>query len=83
MIEVVILCALFGIFILVSFIKGIQIGIKLRKDEPIENFKIIEPIKEIINKPSEPELTEEQQIEWNNINNYDGTRASQQEIERR
>lgn len=83
MTDVLILCALFGIFILVSFIKGIQIGIKLRKDEPIENFKIIEPIKNIVSKPSEPELTEEQQIEWNNINNYDGTRASQQEIERR
>lgn len=81
MMDVAILCALFGIFILFSFIKGIQIGIKLRKDEPIENFKIIEPIKDIINKPSEPELTKEQQIEWNNINNYDGTRSSQQEIE--
>lgn len=83
MIDVVILCALFGIFILISFIKGIKIGIKLRKDEPIESFKIIEPIKDIINKTSEPRLTKEQQIEWDNINNYDGTRASQKEIETR
>ena len=83
MMDIIILCALFGVFNLFSFIKGIQIGIKLRKDEPIESLKIIEPIKEIINKPSEPELTKEQQIEWDNINNYDGTRASQQEIERR
>lgn len=81
MIDIIILCALFGIFILFSFIKGIQIGIKLRNNEPIENFKLIEPIKNIINKAEEPELTEEQQIEWDNINNYDGTRASQQEIE--
>ena len=35
----------------------------------------------IANKPIEQELTKEQQIEWENINNYDGTRASQQEIE--
>ncbi len=81
MLEIVILCAMFGIFILVSFIRGIQIGIKLRKDEPIETFKVIEPIKNIINKTSDPKLTKEQQIEWDNINNYDGTRASQKEIE--
>ena len=60
MLEIVILCAMFGIFILVSFIRGIQIGIKLRKDEPIETFKVIEPIKNIINKTSDPKLTKEQ-----------------------
>jgi len=80
MIDVVILCT-FGAFILFAFVKGIQIGVKIRKDEPIEQFKIIEPIKDIINKPIEPKLTKEQQLEWENINNYDGTSSSQQEIE--
>lgn len=81
MIDVVIMCALFGIFVLTAFIKGIQIGVKLRKDEPIETFKVTNHFKGIANKPIEQELTKEQQIEWENINNYDGTRASQQEIE--
>ena len=56
MIDVIMLCALFGIFILVSFIKGIQIGIKLRKDEPIEVQSPITYVKEKIqeNKANKP-----------------------------
>ena len=81
MIESIILCTIFGVFILLSYTLGLKNGQKLKNNEPIEMPKIIEPIKEnITNNKSNYEdfLTKEQQISWENINNFDGTRESQQ-----
>lgn len=81
MIESIILCTIFGVFILLAYTLGLKNGQKLKNNEPIEMPKIIEPIKENItsNKSNyEDFLTKEQQISWENINNFDGTRESQQ-----
>lgn len=83
--ETVLLCALFGFFIIVSYTLGLRNGQKLKNDEPIELPKVTEPIKEIMhsNKDIEDGLTKEEQISWENINNYDGTLESQKHIESR
>ena len=83
--ETVLLCALFGFFIILSYTLGLKNGQKLKKDEPIELPKVTEPIKEIM-RPSKyikDGLTKEEQISWENINNYDGTLESQKHIESR
>ena len=84
MIDVVILCALFGIFILVSFIKGIQIGIKLRKNEPIEIQSPITYVKEKIQENNDNKIIEQEQeitqINLDNIDNYDGSGIGQKDI---
>ena len=46
--ETVLLCALFGFFIIVSYTLGLKNGQKLKNDEPIELPKVTEPIKEIM-----------------------------------
>lgn len=83
--ETVLLCALFGFFIIVSYTLGLKNGQKLKNDEPIELPKVTEPIKEIMHpsKDIEDGLTKEEQISWENINNYDGTLESQKHIESR
>lgn len=77
--EIVIICALFGIFILASFITGLYYGSKIKNNETIEIPRIKFPQKN--HNSMDIELTKSQQIEWDNINNYDGTEASQKEIE--
>ena len=83
--ETVLLCALFGFFIIVSYTLGLKNGQKLKNEEPIELPKVTEPIKEIFRKEKgfEDNLTKEEQISWENINNYDGTLESQKHIESR
>lgn len=86
MIDVIMLCALFGIFILVSFIKGIQIGIKLRKDEPIEVQSPITYVKEKIQENKDNKIIEKEQeitqINLDNIDSYDGSGIGQKDIPR-
>lgn len=86
MIDVIMLCALFGIFILVSFIKGIQIGIKLRKDEPIEVQSPITYVKEKIQENKDNKIIEKEQeitqINLDNIDSYDGRGIGQKDIPR-
>ena len=86
MIDVIMLCALFGIFILVSFIKGIQIGIKLRKEEPIEVQGPITYVKEKIQENNDNKIIEKEQeitqINLDNIDSYDGSGIGQKDIPR-
>lgn len=86
MMDVVILCALFGIFILISFIKGIQIGIKLRKDELIEIQGPITYIKEKVQENKDNKIIEKEQeitqINLDNIDSYDGSGIGQKDIPR-
>lgn len=86
MIETIILCTIFGVFILFAFIKGVQIGVKIRKDESIE---LRNPIQYVENKIHEfhadKEMPKEQQImDMNllNIENYNGSSIGQQELPR-
>lgn len=86
MIETIILCTIFGVFILFAFIKGVQIGVKIRKDESIE---LKNPIQYVENKIHEfhadKEMSKEQQImDMNllNIENYNGSSIGQQELPR-
>lgn len=86
MIDVVILCTIFGVFILFAFIKGIEIGVKLRKDESIE-IPNLNPITHIKEKIEEKEFREQQneeqekiEIMLENIERYDGTEIGQKDI---
>ena len=83
--ETVLLCTLFGFFIIVSYTLGLKNGQKLKKDETIELPKVTETVKEVFRKEKgfEDNLTKEEQISWENINNYDGTLESQKHIESR
>lgn len=83
--ETVLLCALFGFFIIVSYTLGLKNGQKLKNDETIELPKVTETVKEVFHKEKgfEDNLTKEEQISWENINNYDGTLESQKHIESR
>lgn len=83
--ETLLLCALFGFFIIVSYTLGLKNGQKLKKDETIELPKVTETFKEVFHKEKgfEDNLTKEEQISWENINNYDGTLESQKHIESR
>lgn len=86
MIETIILCTIFGVFILASFITGIKIGVKLRKDETIE-IPSVNPIRTIKERKEEKEYMEQQEEEQRqievmlaNIDAYDGTEIGQQDI---
>lgn len=84
MIETIILCAIFGAFIMYAFIKGIQIDQKISNNGTVEIMNPIKIIKEHrtmskANKDSEKEMKEiETMLE--NIDNYDGTGLGQKEI---
>ena len=82
--ETIILCAIFGIFILISFITGLSYGVKLRNNEKIE---FINPVKKINKamkdkkiKHEEETKTKELETMLENIDNYDGTETGQKEI---
>ena len=88
MIETIIICTIFGIFLIVSFIIGARVGQKIVKGEEV---KITPPnpitvVKEHHeNKELKKELDKEQerlQIMMENIENYDGTGARQQVIKK-
>lgn len=85
MIETILLCTIFGVFILFSYTLGLRNGQKLKKDEPIKLPEVTEKIKEItkVNSKVDDGLSKEEQISWENINNYDGTIESQRRIESR
>lgn len=84
--ETLIICIyaiMSSVLIVLSYTLGLKNGQKLKDNIPIEMPKIIEPIKDIANDPKEEtfSFSKEQQLEWDNINNYDGTRESQKEFE--
>lgn len=88
MIDIAILCTVFGVFILVAFIKGVEIGVKLRKEETIE-VPTLNPATHIKKKLEEKEFKESQnkeqeriEIMLENIENYNGTDIGQKDIPR-
>lgn len=84
MIESIILCTVFGVFILISFTIGLYYGSKVRKDEPIalpnpvKKVKQIKKTKELEAKVERQKLIDE--INLANIENYDGTGFGQQDF---
>lgn len=86
MIEVIILCTLFGAFILFAFIKGIELGQRLNRNERIEIKSPITATSERIKEhKTNKALAEEQEImkiNLENIDNYNGSSLGQKEIPR-
>lgn len=88
MIYTIILCTIFGVFILVSFLLGLSFGVKLRNNEKIEmpNINPVKKIKKIVNEHKEEKnsLREQEifEIEMANIDMYDGTGMGQKELPR-
>lgn len=88
MIETIIICAVFGVFLIVSFVIGARVGQKIVKGEevkltPPNPITVVKEHHE--SKELQKELDKEQeklQIIMENIENYDGTGARQQVIEK-
>ena len=82
--DIVFLILVVGFLIIISYTLGLKNGQKLRNDERIELPKIAEPIKNIAESFKETfdseKLSEDEQFDWDNINNYNGTNESQKHI---
>lgn len=78
--ETILLCTLFGLFVIIAYTLGLKNGQKLKNEETIE-MPLTVPINKVIdNKISDDGLSEEDRISWENINNFDGTIESQKHI---
>lgn len=81
----ILLCTVFGVFILFSFVIGVRIGQKLNNNEPIR----LNPIRAIDEYKEEKEVKrqiKETETKLNvmldNIDSYDGTGLGQKDIPR-
>ncbi len=87
--ETVIISALFGIFILISFITGLHYGSKIGRNEEIRmpNLNPVKKIKEDIKAYKQEKAEETDQlitdIMLQNIENYDGSGLGQIDIPRK
>ena len=78
--KTIVLCVLFGLFVIIAYTLGLKNGQKLKNEEKIE-MPLSEPINKVINnKIIDDGLSDEDRISWDNINNYDGTIESQKHI---
>ncbi len=84
--ETIILCTIFGVFILISFILGLVFGFKLRSNEKI-TMPNLNPIKTVKNHKKEKEFQKNKELEeeilkinLENIENYNGTEYGQKEF---
>ncbi len=81
----ILLCTVFGVFILLSFVIGVRIGQKVNNDEPIR----LNPVRAIDEYKEEKEVKrqiKETETKLNamldNIDSYDGTGLGQKDIPR-
>lgn len=82
MIEAIILCTIFGVFILVAYSLGLKNGQRISKNEEVV-VPTVNPIKVITEEKEKYEEKKKQQayeIMMSNIDNYDGTGLGQQDI---
>lgn len=83
MIETILMCALFGVFILVAYSMGLKNGQKLVNKEEIK-VPIVEKQEKPVEKYEEDEEFDKQQEAFmqllENIENYDGTSRGQKKI---
>lgn len=82
MIETIILCTIFGVFILVAYSLGLKNGQRLSKDEDVvvPNVNPVKVVTEEIEKHEEKKKQQAYEIMMSNIDNYDGTGLGQQDI---
>ena len=78
----IILCTVFGVFILVAYTLGLRNGQKLSKNEEIKipNPNPITAINKEIEKHEDRKKQEALDVMISNIDNYDGTGLGQKEI---
>lgn len=80
--ETIILCTLFGVFILLAYTLGLRNGQKVSNNEEIQ-MPELNPVTVISNKIEKHEDKKKQEayeIMMSNIDNYDGTGLGQKEI---
>lgn len=82
--ETIILCTVFGVFILISFLLGIKAGMMMSKDTKVTNNEKIKKTKPIKNdefktNENDDELDELAKI-MHNIEVYDGTGEGQVDV---
>ena len=82
MIEAIILCTIFGVFILVAYSLGLKNGQMISKNEEVimPNINPVKVVSEEIQKHEEKKKQQAYEIMMSNIDNYDGTGLGQQEI---
>lgn len=82
MIETIILCTIFGVFILVAYSLGLKNGQRLSKNEEVilPNVNPVKVITEEIEKHEERKKQQIEEINSYNIDHYDGTGLGQKDI---
>lgn len=82
MIEAIILCTIFGVFIIVSYSLGLKNGQRLSKNEEVvvPNVNPVKVVTEEIEKHEEKKKQQAYEIMMSNIDNYDGTGLGQKDI---
>ena len=80
--ESIILCTIFGVFILVAYSLGLKNGQRISKNEEVvvPNVNPIKVITEEKEKYEEKKKQEAYEIMMSNIDNYDGTGLGQKDI---
>lgn len=82
MTETVVICTIFGVFLILSFVIGARVGQKIVKGEEVK-VEMPNPIK-AIEKRLETKAIEKEadklSVMMENIDNYDGTDLGQKEI---
>ncbi len=78
MIETILLCSIFGIFIIFSFIKGVQIGMRIKGNiEEANKTSFFSKRTTSKDRKEEEYLNEINKINLENIERYDGTGLGQ------
>ena len=82
--ETTIICTIFGVFLILSFIIGARVGQKIVKGEEVK-ISLPNPVQKISEYKEKKEVEKELDkldIITENIDNYDGTGLGQKEIPR-
>ena len=82
MTETIIICTIFGVFLILSFVIGARVGQKIVKGEEvkIDVPHPVEAIKEHLEKKDVEREQSKIEVMMENIDNYDGTDLGQKEI---
>lgn len=84
MTDILLICTVFGVFLILSFVIGARVGQKIVKGEEVK-VELPNPIKKIEEHREKKEVEKEIEkldIITENIDNYDGTGLGQKEIPR-
>lgn len=80
--ETIILCTIFGVFILLAYSLGLKNGQRISKNEEVivPNVNPVKVVTEEIEKHEEKKKQEREEIIDYNIDNYDGTGLGQKDV---